>query len=117
LHCRYPIALPPIALLEAFHRDKKAAVKRMRQFYISYIVIPWKWDWLWKKEAVQMSDEEVEKIDPHHRLMKVYKEVPEGLFGAIWIIWVALGLSVIYMAITTPPWWGFFIACLVSCKW
>ncbi|KAE9975121.1 hypothetical protein BLS_002757 [Venturia inaequalis] len=77
---------------------------------------PWTWNWkFWQNTGgKEYTREEAEAIDPHFALMQSYKDIPNWWFGTIWIASITTGLIAIYVADTTLPWWGFFVACLLS---
>jgi hypothetical protein len=97
------------------YHDIKSSWAFLKADTFTKVVQPWKWNFrFWKNERTRITPEEAEEIDPHYRLMLAYKDIPNWWFGAIWIVSVALGLIMIYLADTTLPWWAFFVACAVS---
>jgi hypothetical protein len=97
------------------YNDIKTAWEFITLDNLLVAVKPWTWNWkFWQGENKKLTREEAEAIDPHFALMQVYKDIPNWWFVTIWLVSIALGLVAIYVADTTLPWWGFFIACLLS---
>jgi OPT family oligopeptide transporter len=53
-------------------------------------------------------------IDPHYRLMLVYKDSPDWWYGLVLVASIITGLVCLYEVNSTLPWWGFLVACLLS---
>lgn len=67
----------------------------------------------WEKS--KPTQEHMEKMDPHYKLMILYKECPDWWFGAVWLISATVGLICIYEANSGMTWWAFIIANLLAC--
>lgn len=57
---------------------------------------------------------EATDLDPHYRQMLLYKEVPSWGYIPIGLLPIVTGLTCTYILKSTLPWWGFFIACILS---
>ena len=66
--------------------------------------------WKFWKEAPEPAAEELEKMDPHQRLMLRYKECPIWVYGAVLLISIVVGLICIYEASSGMSWWAFLIS-------
>jgi OPT family oligopeptide transporter len=69
---------------------------------------------LFKKQASNFTEKELEELDPHYRRMLLYKEVPSWWYILILVISIFVGVGCIYSLESTLPWWGFVIAITLS---
>ncbi|KAF2401938.1 OPT superfamily oligopeptide transporter [Trichodelitschia bisporula] len=73
----------------------------------------WNWRFWTNTEGVRGGPDDKE-TDPHYRLMLAYKDAPDWWYMGLLVVSTVLGLTMLYLAKSTLPWWGFFIACLLS---
>src|SRR3569833_1117136 len=62
----------------------------------------------WKKP--EPTEEELARMDPHHRLMQQYKDAPDWWYGSVFVIAGTIGLGCIYQAQSGMEWWAFLLA-------
>ncbi|MCJ1399097.1 hypothetical protein MMC11_002299 [Xylographa trunciseda] len=65
----------------------------------------------WKGSTHDYSAEDEATLDPHYRLMLVYKDAPNWWYGAVLIFSIVVGLVCLYQVDSTLPWWAFLVAC------
>jgi OPT family oligopeptide transporter len=72
----------------------------------------------WQKspanQGLEKLDEDTSDLDPHYKQMLAYNEVPALWYIGILAVSMVVALFCIYNLKSTLPWWGFFIACLLS---
>ncbi|CZR56063.1 related to OPT1-High-affinity glutathione transporter [Phialocephala subalpina] len=72
----------------------------------------------WQKSHANQGreklDEDTSDLDPHYKMMLAYNEVPALWYIGILAVSMVVALFCIYNLNSTLPWWGFFIACLLS---
>lgn len=62
----------------------------------------------------RLNEKDDTEMDPHYRQMLAYNEVPSWWYMAIFTFSVIIRLFCIYTLNSTLPWWGFFIAIILS---
>ena len=67
-----------------------------------------------KRQPPPMTEEALEKLDPHYQRMLAYKEVPSWWYVLVLFVSVIVALGCIYTLESTLPWWGFLIAITLS---
>jgi OPT family oligopeptide transporter len=72
------------------------------------------WEKCPKGYGMERLDDEEEELDPHHKQMLAYKEVPSWWYILILALSMFVALFCIYNLKSTLPWWGFLIACILS---
>jgi OPT family oligopeptide transporter len=68
----------------------------------------------WNHKEVDPMFDEAEDVDPHHRLMQAYENVPSWWFASLWVISALLGFITSRLASSTLEWWAFILAVLIS---
>lgn len=66
----------------------------------------------WKK--TEYTEEEIENLDPHYRLMLHYEDCPDWWYGLVWLLSGVVGLICIYKAESGMTWWAFIIANIIT---
>ncbi|KAF8853981.1 OPT superfamily oligopeptide transporter [Acephala macrosclerotiorum] len=93
----------------------KSALDFISLANLIHLVSPRKWNWrFWTARDSRSGIADTEH-DPHFRLMLQYKDAPDWWYGIIFVIYVAIGFTMMYPTNSTLPWWAFFIACGLSC--
>jgi hypothetical protein len=59
----------------------------------------------WKRDDTTWGGENDKETDPHYQLMLAYKDAPNWWYGAVLIISLIIGMTTIYKADSTLPWW------------
>jgi len=98
------------------YNDIKSAWSFASWSNVKRLVRPATWDYrFWRTETEETRSIENEAdLDPHYRLMLVYKDAPNWWYGLILVSSVVVGLICIYQVNSTLPWWGFLIAIALS---
>jgi hypothetical protein len=68
----------------------------------------------WGKQQPEPTEDELKAMDPHHRLMLKYKDVPDWWFGLIFLLACVVGLVCIYEADSGMAWWAFIVATILA---
>jgi hypothetical protein len=66
----------------------------------------------WKTE--EPTEEEVEGMDPHYKLMRKYTDTPNWWYGLLFLIAGVVGLICIYEAKSGMTWWAFIVALILA---
>lgn len=66
----------------------------------------------WK--TVPPTEEEIEAMDPHYKLMQKYEDCPNWWYGMVFVVAGAIGLICIYEAKSGMKWWAFIVAIILA---
>jgi OPT oligopeptide transporter protein len=69
--------------------------------------------WMFWKEN-EPTEEEINEMDPHYRLMLQYKDAPDWWYGLVFLLSGVVGLICIYEADSGMSWWAFIVAVLLA---
>jgi OPT family oligopeptide transporter len=98
------------------YNDIKSAWSFASWSNIKRLARPATWNYrFWRTETEDTRSIENEAdLDPHYRLMLVYKDAPNWWYGLILVSSIVVGLVCIYQVDSTLPWWAFLIAIALS---
>ncbi|KAJ3306357.1 hypothetical protein HDV03_005324 [Kappamyces sp. JEL0829] len=65
------------------------------------------------REALAQTESELYSVDPHYKIMKQYKEVPEWMYLVFMVIFCGLSMIVTQVTPFVMPWW-LCIICLIT---